>query len=458
MQLKGLVTILLCFLAVNWPWMTQGAADQTNRPSGRLVIVSSFPPSLFQKFSAAFNKHHPEIDVFVRSKKTSSAISFIEERLSEPVDLFWASAPDAFEVLKESGHLSQAFTRADQAPMAHIGGYPIDDPDGYYRGFAVSGYGIVWNRDYLARYGLATPKTWTDLTDPAYGGHIGISAPSRSGTTHLIVESILQSHGWDHGWALLMEIGGNLATITARSFGVIEGVRADRFGIGAAIDFLGQAAKASGAAVDFAYPDQTALLPANIAIVKRSANPRAAQAFVDFVLSDEGQKLLFDPDISRLPVTRRIYDQAPEFYPDPFGGDLANKAMAFDADLSRRRYHLVNSLFDVLITFRLQALRRTWRAIHDAEQLLSKHPNPELQARVKEARRQANLVPVSAVQATVSDFASQFVRHKPGIPVPIEQVRQEAKWAVFARTNQDKALALANEVLAQIGGIRPARK
>lgn len=417
--------------------------------SGTLVIVTSFPPSLFEKFKTAFETKHPDVTVFVRSKKTSAAISFIDERVNEPVDLFWASAPDAFEVLKEAGHLQQAFAQTG-ADVARIGSYPIDDPDGFYKGFAVSGYGIIWHQDYLKRHGLKAPVNWRDLTQSAYARHIGVSAPSRSGTTHLIVESILQSQGWQEGWATLSEIGGNLATVTARSFGVIDGVLAERFGIGAAIDFLGLSAKATGASVDFVYPEGTAFLPANIALVKRSSNRVAAKAFVEFVLSEQGQMLLFDPEISRLPVMQGLYDQAPAHYANPFGDELTNKGIAFDTQLSRQRYQLVNSMFDVMITFRLQALRRTWKAIHDAENAIQGLDVPHLTEKVQQARRLASQVPVGPDEAASPVLSSIFVRHKPGLSVPSPQVKLEAEWATFARDRQDRAYKLATDVLNEL--------
>ena len=68
--------------------------------SGRLIIVTSFPETLFGRFARAFEARHPKVKIHVRSKKTSAAISFVQERKGEPVDIIWASAPDAFEVLK----------------------------------------------------------------------------------------------------------------------------------------------------------------------------------------------------------------------------------------------------------------------------------------------------------------------------------------------------------------------
>ena len=64
------------------------------------------------------------------------------------------SSPDALEVLKESGDLSPFRPNVPGVPET-VGNYPINDPDGFYTGFAVSGYGMMWNTRYLERRGLA---------------------------------------------------------------------------------------------------------------------------------------------------------------------------------------------------------------------------------------------------------------------------------------------------------------
>ena len=83
---------------------------------------------------------------------------------------------------------------------------------------------------------------------------MALSSPSRSGTTHLTVETILQGEGWDKGWSQLLEISGNSAQITERSFGVPDGVNNGQFGIGIVIDFFGLSSKYSGFPVEFVYP------------------------------------------------------------------------------------------------------------------------------------------------------------------------------------------------------------
>ena len=144
---------------------------------------------------------------------------------------------------------------------AKVGNFPIHDPDGKYFGFAISGYGLMWNKNYLKAHKLPAPKEWTDLTHSRYYNHLIISAPSRSGTTHLTIETILQAYGWDKGWALLLNAGGNMGSITERSFGVPEAVISGQYGIGVVIDFFGLSAIASGQPVEFAYPSLTSVVP-----------------------------------------------------------------------------------------------------------------------------------------------------------------------------------------------------
>lgn len=449
-QKRKIAHYIMTILVMLFVLMAQGVPIAfANELSGRLIIVTSFPENVFNRFKSAFNERHPRIKIHVRSKKTSAAISFIQEAKGEPADILWASAPDAFEVLKKSGHLEKVF-RSKIKSNQHILGYPVDDPAGYYRGFAISGYGIMWNRDYLNLHNLPEPRHWDDLRNPDYMGHIGISAPSRSGSMHLIIETILQGKGWDEGWSTLMEIAGNLATVTARSFGVLDGVKRGRFGVGPVIDFFGLSAIATGAPVGFTYSDATVFLPANIALLKNGKNPDVAKAFVKFILSSEGQKILLEPEISRLPIDPEIYLELPNGYPNPFDENLTKKGIRFDTELSRTRYHLVNNLFDIMITYRLRSLTKSWSIVREAESLVLKAEKISLVERLKEARRLISRVPVTANQAEDPSFSSGFIRRRPGLPIPPNQIVLEKKWEKFAKTNHLKAINLVKETMEEL--------
>lgn len=424
-----------------------GLANAQERQS--LIILTSFPDTIYKPFKHAFEKQNPDIELFILNRKTSAAISYIQDGVNHQVDLFWASAPDAFEILKQSGKL-QKLKRVNRSPAAKVLGYPINDPDGFYAGFAISGYGIMWNSDYLSRYKLPAPARWDDLRKSFYANHIGISAPSRSGTTHLIVEIILQTKGWEEGWRTLIEIGGNLATVTARSFGVPSGVEQGFFGVGLVIDFFGLRSRAEGQPVKFRYPVLTKMLPANIALVKGAENPAVANRFIEFLLSDDGQRILFRPGIFRLPVNPEIYRDAPIGFPNPFTFPSDSAAPLFDINLSKTRYHLVNALFDQLITYRLRELKEAWSLVHRAENLLAHSQSKKLKADIAKARALIEKFPVSVAEAREVQFSSQFARHKPGFVVSATQNQREVEWRSDALRRYDVAAQIAERVLSTL--------
>ncbi len=79
----------------------------TQTLEGRLVVVTSFSKDLTTPLAQAFEKKHPGTKVEVQNRNTAAAVAFIRETRSSPPDLFWVSAPDAFEVLKKNGLLQK---------------------------------------------------------------------------------------------------------------------------------------------------------------------------------------------------------------------------------------------------------------------------------------------------------------------------------------------------------------
>ncbi|WP_083747620.1 ABC transporter substrate-binding protein [Teichococcus deserti] len=408
----------------------------------RVVVVTSFSRDVTTPFATAFEKAHPGTKVEIQNRNTNAAVAFIRETRSSPPDLMWASAPDAFEVLKQGSLLAKPAIDTSGIPE-RIGGQPTNDPDGRYFGFAVSGYGIMYNTRYLRANRLPEPKEWADLTKPVYQGHVGISAPSRSGTTHLTVETILQGEGWAKGWAQLLEMAGNFAQVSDRSFGVPDAVNSGQYGLGIVIDFFGLSAKASGFPVEFVYPSVTTLVPANIAMIEGARNPNAAQAFIRFLLSPEGQQILLDPKVMRLPVRAETYARAPAGFPNPFTNPSLGARVSFDNDVSELRYELLNSLFDRVITFRLKELVEAWKAVRAAEAQLAKSSTAEGQRLLAEARAKLTTVPVTEAQAADRAIAGAFRAAKPDQPSAGRQAQFEEEWdrAAVAGYAEGKRLA-----------------
>jgi len=410
----------------------------------QVVIVTSFPKELTEAYKKAFEAKNPGLKVEILNKPTSAGVAYIREApATNKPDVFWVSAPDAFEVLAGEKLLAKIDSPAKEVP-AKIGNYPINDPKGFYLGQALAGYGIMWNTRYMKAHKLPEPKEWADLTKPVYFSHVAMSSPSRSGTTHLTVETVLQGEGWQKGWQQMLMIAGNCAAITERSFGVPDGVNNGQYGIGLVIDFFGLAGKASKFPVEFVYPSVTAIVPANIGMVANAKNADNARKFINYTLSPEGQELLFDPAISRLPVLPGAYKKAPPGFPNPFTGTIKPK-VNFDSELSESRYYVVSSIFDQTITFRHKELTQATKAINEAAVKLAGKHNTQAAKLLDDARDAAYSPVVTEQKSKDKEFLALYRNTKRDAEKTKQTTALEEYWSNTARKNYLRAVDLANQ-------------
>lgn len=301
-----------------------------------LRIITSYQEEVVEPMLEAFGRQHPEIRIRVLNKNTNAAVSEMLAGNERRFDLFWASAPEAFVVLDEEQRL-------------------LDLGKGPYADFAWSALGWSWrvSRD------RPVPQDWDDLLDPAFAGEIALSHPMRSGTMHSLLETILQQRGWQDGWAWILELAGQLNTISARSFGVLEGVEEGEFGIGLTIDFLALTQDT----LEFRYGTPITLIPARIAALQGGMQPEAASLFITFVLSEEGQRLLLRPDVHRIPAHTGVRDEAARLL-DPAWAALDFTQAPYDPKLAAKRYWQVNQLFEAFVARDLLLRRDLWRRLH----------------------------------------------------------------------------------------------
>ena len=68
--------------------------------AGTVTIVTSFPRELTRAYQAAFEISHPGIHLQVLNKNTVQSLAYVRELPpGHRPDVFWASAPDAFEFM-----------------------------------------------------------------------------------------------------------------------------------------------------------------------------------------------------------------------------------------------------------------------------------------------------------------------------------------------------------------------
>lgn len=399
-SLKHRVVVLLVIVTTSiWVLCDSGLAEDNGKSakSGTMRILTSFSPDFYTPFIDAYKKKYPSLQVQILNKKTTAAITEILRGNTREFDVFWSSSPDAFAVLKEAGKLKQTGYTPEYLPLAQEQLF-LGDTDGYFYNFAISGVGFMWNEKVLAENEATPPSDWNDLAHSRFYGHLAMSTPSRSGTNHLIVESLLQGMGWADGWRYLLQASGNLETITARSFSVPDGVASGRFGAGLVIDFLAINKMHQQKEIGFSYGYPVFLMPAGVGVLHNATNSEEAVAFIDFLFSREGQEILLDPSIGRLPVSATLFSgPEPRFHP-LLKLIHSGSTRPYNTELSRSRYLLVNTLFDQLVTYRLLERRRVWKMLLQLEKRFSKEVVEKSEIREKVLELLCD-VPVSEEQS-----------------------------------------------------------
>jgi iron(III) transport system substrate-binding protein len=96
----------------------------------------------------------------------------------------------------------------------------------------------------------------------------------------------------DLGWSYFEKLKADDAVAVRGNGAVLTAVASGEKAYGVLVDFMAFNAKAKGSPVDFIFPTEgNPAVTEPVAILKTTQNPDAARAFVDFILSDDGQKL-----------------------------------------------------------------------------------------------------------------------------------------------------------------------
>ncbi len=209
----------------------------------------------------------------------------IQERIADEIDgggiradLIWLAEPSPYEAYKEADLLAHYTPPAD-API------PPDliDGDGYYVAGRIISMVLAWNTTLLPD-GLSD---WPDLEGVA---RAAFPAPE-SGAARATIKALLDLYGEGFFAGLAAEGMAAVASNGAARQGVTGGT----FEAVAVLDYMARDAKAAGSPIDFVYPASgTVQIPSPIAITADAPNPTAAEAVVDFILSQPGQQIIVE--------------------------------------------------------------------------------------------------------------------------------------------------------------------
>jgi len=277
-----------------------------------ITPVSKFIHDAALKAFAEYAKEKWNVTVKVSAIPAGTPVAYgrITEWKGKPdVDIFWGGESALFEKLAEQKLLQKVeISREawDSIPAA-IGKpkpIPLKDKDGYWVGTALEPYGLVYHPKRIQRLGIPEPKEWEDLLQPKLKGEVAQCAPTRSSSSNATYEVMLSMFGEEKGWDWLRRLAGNTGHFTARSRDVPTVVAKGEFAAGFAVpSYMAFEEKLAGFDIKFVAPKNAFVTPEPMAILAGARNPKAARAFIEFLLTERGQKVFMERGL--FPITPR---------------------------------------------------------------------------------------------------------------------------------------------------------
>ncbi len=402
--------------------------------------------------------------------------AFLTGDTSVGIDLFFGGGQYDMQRLAEAGILvpcglrnrhPELFTGPVPLVPQTLGGETWYDPQDRYYGACLAAFGICYNPQKVRELGAPEPHAWADLGDPHFRGNLGMGDPSKSGSIAKAFEMLIQEQmaaavagvepktpayeealkrGWDNAMYLVRRLGANARYFTNAAGKVSMDVANGDAAAGMVIDVYGrfqaewERAETGREIMKYVTPPGGSSVSADpIALLRGAPHTKTAQAFIDFVLSPEGQRLwngrIGSPGgpvryaLRRLPIRRDLYTAAErenmcELQEDPF--QLA-AGFTYHPEWTGPLFNLSRLFIRVMVIDCHAELREAWEAILAAG-------GPE---RVPEAAACLRRLPFDYRQAQ-NEVARRLNTNRDAVELARE-------WAAFFRREYREAARLARE-------------
>lgn len=317
--------------------------------------TSEIAVMLKSEYSAAFQQHWTHVigeawtpDVaqnFMNAKAPPdhpARAAFLKSPVGIGMDIFFGGGAYDLHLQAEAGTLvaeNQPGTGITALKKKHpqwfgengipemVSGEPFRDSQDRWVACCLSSFGIVFNHDVLQRLGIEkAPSQWRDLADPRLYGQLALADPGRSGTVNKAFEMLIQQEmqealqrltqapdqrltpeeteaaaireGWRNGLNLIQRISANARYFSDSSSKIPLDVARGDAAAGMCIDYYGRSTEEEtrrpdgSSRVRFIMPVGGSSVSVDpIGMFRGAPDAELATAFIEFVLSDAGQKI-----------------------------------------------------------------------------------------------------------------------------------------------------------------------
>ncbi|HVZ02042.1 MAG TPA: ABC transporter substrate-binding protein [Dongiaceae bacterium] len=277
--LRSLILAAATAAAAGFVFAGTAAADS-------VTVYTAGPAGLIDKLAAGFKqKTGTDVDVFQAT--TGKMMARLQAEAANPVaDVVISASMDTATDFGKQGLLLDY-----QSPNAAK--VPDFLKSANYVTQGISALAIAWN----PKSGTPKPEDWSDLAKPAYKDLVTMPDPKSSGSAYELVAALASAPSL--GWDLFKSLGENGMIVPGANdqavTPVLQGAKAAVFG---AVDYLAFGQIKKGESLEVVFPKSgTVIAPRPMMILKSSKHPDQAKAFIDYVLSDEGQAMVADAQL-----------------------------------------------------------------------------------------------------------------------------------------------------------------
>lgn len=255
-----------------------------------LLVYSALEADQIKAYEEAFEKAHPTIDLkFVRDSTGIVTAKLLAEKANPQADVVWGLAATSLMLLDKEGMLMPYAPKGLEAVKPAM---RDPRPQPTWVGMDVWASAVCFNTVEAAKKNMPLPKSWADLTNPAYKGQISMPHPASSGTGYLMVSSWLQMMGEDKGWAYMDALHENMGSYTHSGSKPCRQAGAGEYPIGLSFEYRANKTKKDGAPIAIVLPSEGLGWDMEAtAILKTTKKVDAAKALADWAVSRQANQL-----------------------------------------------------------------------------------------------------------------------------------------------------------------------
>ena len=258
---------------------------------GSLNVYCSVQLEWCQALANEFTRHSG-LKVSITQKGSGEIFAQIKAESANPrADVWFGGTGDPHLQAAEEG-LTLAY-RSPTLVQLHPWAVRQAEQAGYRTvGIYMGALGFSFNIEWLRKKGLAPPRCWADLLQPAFKGEVQMANPASSGTAYTALATVVQLMGEAAGFEYLKRLHASINQYTKSGVAPVKAVARGETLVGISFihDVVTEAV--AGFPVGSAAPcEGTGYEIGSLSVVNGARNLDGAKRFTDWALTAPAQSL-----------------------------------------------------------------------------------------------------------------------------------------------------------------------